>query len=181
LPSIFARRRSDLAFRPVVWLFAAFILLCGTTHWLDVLTLWIPAYGVEAGVKILTAVVSIVTAVAPWRRLPHALALPSQSQLQAVNAALRESEALHRARFEHSPVPLYTMEGDDALTGVSDSWLALLGCARQDVIGRRSRTSGQRTGGKCQTETAPHCSRRGRCETLTVISAVRTAAWLKAW
>jgi hypothetical protein len=27
---IVARRRSDLVFRPLLWLFAAFILLCGT-------------------------------------------------------------------------------------------------------------------------------------------------------
>ena len=40
-------RRRDLVFRPVFLLFAAFILLCGTGHLLDVLTLavaaWLPA------------------------------------------------------------------------------------------------------------------------------------------
>ncbi len=134
--AIFAHRRRDLVFRPVFWLFAAFILLCGATHWLDVLTLWVPAYGLEAAVKSATAVVSIGTAVALWFLLPHALDLPSPVQLQAVNTDLRESEALHRARFEHSPVPLYTTDSSDVLTGVSDSWLALLGYGRQEVIGR---------------------------------------------
>ncbi len=42
------KRRSDLVFRPMLWLFAAFILLCGTTHWLDVLTLWTPQCGLQA-------------------------------------------------------------------------------------------------------------------------------------
>ncbi len=52
--ALFARKRHDLVFKPVFWLFAAFILLCGTTHWLDVLTLWVPAYTVEAVVKAAT-------------------------------------------------------------------------------------------------------------------------------
>ena len=42
---VFLRRRPDLVFRPVFWLFAAFILLCGGGHFIEVLTLWVPAYG----------------------------------------------------------------------------------------------------------------------------------------
>src|ERR1700678_2678768 len=52
--AVLARRRHDMVFRPIVWLFAAFILLCGVTHWLDLLTLWIPAYGLQAIVKVAT-------------------------------------------------------------------------------------------------------------------------------
>ena len=133
--AVFARRRSDFGFRPLAWLFAAFILLCGATHLLDVVTLWIPAYGMEALVKAATAVVSIITAVVLWRILPEALALPSPGQLQAVNAASRESEARHRAGFEHSPVPLQTLNGDGIITGVSNSWLKLLGYDTGEVVG----------------------------------------------
>src|SRR5271169_6433364 len=75
--AIIVRRRRDLVFRPIFWLFAAFIFLCGTTHLLDVLTLWVPAYGVQGLVKAATAVVSIVSAIALWRFLPEILALPS--------------------------------------------------------------------------------------------------------
>jgi hypothetical protein len=59
---VIARQRRDLVFRPLLWLFAAFILLCGTTHWLDVLTLWVPAYGLEATVKGAIVAVSLFTA-----------------------------------------------------------------------------------------------------------------------
>nr|WP_294524715.1 ATP-binding protein [uncultured Rhodopila sp.] len=134
--AVFARRRSDLAFRPMVWLFAGFILLCGTTHLLDVVTLWVPAYGAEAVVKAATAIVSIVTAIALWQLLPRALALPSPAQLREANEALRESEARHRASFIHSPVPMHTLDGNGVITGVSESWLALLGYAEADAIGR---------------------------------------------
>jgi hypothetical protein len=46
--SILAKKRRDLIFWPVFVLFAAFIWLCGVTHLLDIATLWVPAYGLEA-------------------------------------------------------------------------------------------------------------------------------------
>ncbi|WP_428376695.1 response regulator [Lichenicoccus sp.] len=96
---MFVRRRHDLVFRPLFGLFAAFILLCGTSHFLDVLTLWIPAYGIEALVKVTTALVSLLTALVLWRLLPQALALPSPAQMRAASAALRENEErLHQAQ-----------------------------------------------------------------------------------
>jgi PAS domain S-box-containing protein len=146
----FLRRRRDLAFRPVFWLFAAFILLCGTGHLVDLLTLWVPAYGLEAVVKSATAAVSVVTAASLWPLMPRALALPSPAQLQAANAALgrvaeergravaalRESEARFRAQFLRSPVPLLALDGQGVITGASDRWLDLLGADRAEVIGR---------------------------------------------
>jgi PAS domain S-box-containing protein len=134
--AVFARRRGDLVFQPMLWLFASFILLCGATHLLDVVTLWVPAYGIEAVVKAATAAVSIVTAVALWRLLPRALALPSPKQLREANEALRESEARHRASFVHSPVPMHTLDGNGIITGVSESWQALLGYAGHEAVGR---------------------------------------------
>jgi PAS domain S-box-containing protein len=134
--AVVAHRRGDLMFRPVFWLFALFILLCGTSHWLDVLTLWVPAYGLEASVKAATAIVSLVTAVTVIRLLPTALAIPSPAQMREADAALRQSEARHRANFDLSPVPLYTMDDNDVVTGVSQSWLDLMGYSAGDVIGR---------------------------------------------
>jgi signal transduction histidine kinase len=97
--AIFVQRRRDLVFRPIFLLFVAFILLCGASHWLDVLTLWVPAYGLEAIVKATTAVVSLVTAIALWWQMPQALALPSPAQLREANSALRESEErLHQSQ-----------------------------------------------------------------------------------
>ncbi|MDP9095886.1 MAG: PAS domain S-box protein, partial [Pseudomonadota bacterium] len=133
---VFARKRKDLIFKPVFWLFAAFIMLCGATHWLDVLTLWIPAYTLEAVVKAITAIVSITTAVILWHLLPKALAIPSSHQLLAANLALARSEARHRASFEQSPIPVYIVDANDFITAVSDTWLTLLGYEKPAVIGR---------------------------------------------
>jgi signal transduction histidine kinase/CheY-like chemotaxis protein len=107
--AIIGRRRGDLVFRPMLWLFAAFILLCGTTHWLDLATLWTPLYGLQGLVKAATAVVSIFTAVALWWSLPYFLGLPSLAQLRRANEALLASEE----RLAHAQ----KMEAIGQLTG----------------------------------------------------------------
>lgn len=134
--AVLAHRRRDLVFRPLFWLFAMFILLCGTTHLLDVVTLWLAAYRLEGAVKAATAGVSILTAVMLWRLLPQALSLPSQAQLRGAYAALRESETRARESFEYSPAPLVRLDGNGTITSASNSWLSLLGYGRGEVIGR---------------------------------------------
>ena len=100
-----ARRRKELVFRPFLLLFAAFIFLCGATHFLDVVTLWLPVYGAQALVKATTAVVSIFTAVALWKLMPVALALPSPSQFRETNAPLRATEErLYQSQRRRSSV-----------------------------------------------------------------------------
>jgi signal transduction histidine kinase/ActR/RegA family two-component response regulator len=84
----FVRRRTDLVFGWVFWLFAAFILACGTTHFLSIVTLWQPAYWLEGAVKAFTAILSVGTAVALWPLLPRALAIPSPQALRDVNEEL---------------------------------------------------------------------------------------------
>jgi PAS domain S-box-containing protein len=133
---IFVQRRHDLVFKPIFWLFVIFILLCASTHIFDVLTLWVPAYGVQVLVKAATAVASIVTAVALWWLLPQVLALPSSAQLQAANIALQESEARYRASFEQSPIPMHIINGSGVITETSDTWTSLLGYNREEVVGR---------------------------------------------
>jgi PAS domain S-box-containing protein len=147
---VFLRRRRDLAFRPVFGLFAAFILACGTTHLLGVLTLWQPVYWIDGGVKAVTAALSVATAFMLWPLLPKALALPSPAALRHVNDQLAQQVAerdaamkLLRAREEqlfqlyaHSPAVLHALDADGTVLEVSDRWLALFGYAREEVIGR---------------------------------------------
>jgi len=84
----FVRKRRDLAFRRVFVLFSAFILACGATHSFNVVTVWSPLYRIEGLLKMVTALVSIATAVVLWRLLPRALELPSPAQLAEANAEL---------------------------------------------------------------------------------------------
>src|ERR1700740_347724 len=84
----FIGQRRDIQYGWVAYLFVAFIMACGTTHLLSILTLWVPAYVVEGLVKVLTAVLSIVPAALLWPLIPKAVALPSAAQLTDLNAQL---------------------------------------------------------------------------------------------
>ncbi len=147
---IFLRRRRDLAFKPVFGLFAAFILACGTTHVLGAVTLWVPLYWLDGGIKALTAVLSVATAIALWPLVPKALALPSPALLRDANAALarevaqgaqtmarlEESEARLRILYSRTPAALHAVDAQGVLIDVSDRWLDLFGYEREEVIGQ---------------------------------------------
>ena len=146
----FVHRRQDIAYRWLIYLFAAFILACGTTHWMAIVTLWVPAYWLEGIVKAITALLSLTTAILLWPLIPRALAVPSPAALRDVNIQLslriaeneragrllRESEARYRGIYNKTPVPLHTLDIEGRLNGTSDYWCDLLGYAREEVIGR---------------------------------------------
>ncbi len=90
------RRRKNLTFHWIFWMFAAFILLCGTTHLLNVLTVWDPVYRFDGIIKLLTGIASIGTAIVLLRSLPHILAIPLPEELAAVNRALAQQVAINR-------------------------------------------------------------------------------------
>ncbi len=91
-----ARKRADLHFNQVMLLFAAFILACGTTHFLDLISIWYPIYWVDAWARVFTAVISLFTAYALWRLIPRVLALPSPRQLTEANLKLSEEIAARK-------------------------------------------------------------------------------------
>jgi len=85
----FVQNRRDLPFNWIFLLFGAFIIACGTGHIFDIWTLWHPHYWLSGGLKALTAMVSVLTAVELYPLIPKALALPSPSQLALANQALQ--------------------------------------------------------------------------------------------
>lgn len=95
--SYFVQRRRDLPFSALFWAFAAFIISCGMTHVLEIVTLWEPLYWLSGSVKAITAVASLTTAVMLGAFLPRALALPSPAQLQGALDELRRVENRLRA------------------------------------------------------------------------------------
>jgi C4-dicarboxylate-specific signal transduction histidine kinase len=104
----FVRKRTDLPFNWIFVMFGVFILACGTTHVMEVWTIWDPVYRLSGVIKAFTAVVSIATAVMLVKLIPQALALPSPAQLRTANLDLgreiterrRVEEALHHSYDE---------------------------------------------------------------------------------
>lgn len=87
-------RRPDILFRPVAYLFILFIIFCGATHLFSIYTIWTPAYFTEGALKLVTAIISVATAITLWPLLPKALAMPSSEQLRQSNESLTEEVAL---------------------------------------------------------------------------------------
>ena len=97
----FVRKRTYLVFPSVFLLSGAFILACGTTHVMSIVTLWQPDYQLEGIVKLVTALISLVSAFAIWQVMPLALALPGTAQLEQANRSLSQHQQLLNAELDH--------------------------------------------------------------------------------
>ncbi len=90
------RKRNDVPHRGLVVLFASFIVLCGLTHLLGIVTLWYPIYPWVGSVKLATGIVSMITAIVLFRLIPDLANLPSPSELASVNASLQGEILAHK-------------------------------------------------------------------------------------
>lgn len=81
--------RPDLLDPKVARLFAVFITACALSHLSALMTLWVPAYGLQGVIKVITAAVSIFTAIQLARLLPAFLTMPSREELAQKEADVR--------------------------------------------------------------------------------------------
>ncbi|QFY43858.1 PAS domain S-box protein [Candidatus Methylospira mobilis] len=88
----FVRRRKDLPYRRLFWMFGLFIVACGTTHLLATIIIWVPLYWLDGFAKAITALFSAVTAVAMVWIIPRALQLPTSVQLEAEIAERKKAQ-----------------------------------------------------------------------------------------
>ena len=95
----FVWKKGDLPFDWMFLMFGTFIVACGTTHVMEIWTLWHPTYWLSGFIKVITAFASVSTAVLLMPLIPKALALPSPAQLEAANVAL-QNEITERKRTE---------------------------------------------------------------------------------
>lgn len=131
----FARKRPDVAHRWLLVLFGLFVMACGATHVLDVINVWRASYVADAGARVMTAVLSLTTAIVLWRIMPMALKAPSARQLEASNQKLRESYQYARSLIEASLDPLVTIGADGRILDVNEATEQATGCVRERLIG----------------------------------------------
>jgi signal transduction histidine kinase/CheY-like chemotaxis protein len=75
-------RRKEIPFQRIILMFAAFIVLCGTTHLMEIWTVWHPDYRLAGALKGVTGIVSVATMFTLFKVIPHAMQLRSPAQLQ---------------------------------------------------------------------------------------------------
>jgi PAS domain S-box-containing protein len=97
--------RSEIPFQWIFLAFGLFIVACSATHFFEIVTVWIPLYVLSAGVKVITAVVSLVTAAVLPFTVPHVLALvhearSAEEHRQRLEPALAERDVAQRGLWE---------------------------------------------------------------------------------
>jgi two-component system, sensor histidine kinase and response regulator len=139
----FLAREKDMPFRAVFWLFGAFILFCGTTHLMEAVIFWCPAYRLAGLIKLLTALFSWATVIALVPVVPQALALRSARELEQeitdrkrAEAALRESEERFRGSFENAAVGIAHKDVTGRLLRVNEKLCDIVGYTREELLPR---------------------------------------------
>lgn len=85
-------KRKDVALNRMIFLFLAFVSLCGLTHLMDALIFWWPAYRLSALLRLATAIVSILAGYALSRVFPALLGLRSVRELKREIAKRKKTE-----------------------------------------------------------------------------------------
>ena len=89
------RARDHIPFQWMVLAFGLFIVACGMTHFMAVVTLWTPIYWLSGDVKVITAMASLGTAIALPPLVPRILELAQAREIaERRGSELIESTAL---------------------------------------------------------------------------------------
>ncbi|CAK0766202.1 two-component system, sensor histidine kinase [Azospirillaceae bacterium] len=86
----YSSHRPDPEFSRILHFFILWILCGGVSHAFSLWTLWSADDDAEAAIKIVTAVISLMTAASLWIIMPTVLALPTRSDIVRKNAEMLE-------------------------------------------------------------------------------------------
>jgi PAS domain S-box-containing protein len=143
----FLRKRDEVAFSRLILLFSAFILACGTVHFMAIWTLWFPNYWLFGILKAIVALISCYTATVLVSELPTLLSLPS---LKVTNQRLEEeiverkrleetlinTEQLQRAILASSNYTIISTQVDGTILSFNNAAQRMLGYDEAEVIGK---------------------------------------------
>jgi PAS domain S-box-containing protein len=132
---IVLKRKKALQFKNIYWLFILFIFSCGTTHLLHLLGIWIPLDLLQGMVKLVTAVVSVMTAIVLWYILPVVMDYPTTKDLQEVNESLQEERNFVTAILDTLDAIVVVLDAKGNVVKVNPSFEQLTGYALDDIRG----------------------------------------------
>jgi PAS domain-containing protein len=139
----FIFQRKNLLYSKLIQLIALFIIACGTTHLLSLITIWIPVYGVETLTKVLTAIISVITTASMFYSVPKLLALPTTEQLEqeilkstvAEKTALESRDRLQQI-IDSIPVHIYVKDSSLNYQYINKAVQTYFDLDKDTIIGR---------------------------------------------
>ncbi len=126
------RAGENLPYQSFFWAFGLFIVSCGATHFMEVLTIWKPVYWLSAAVKIITALASAGTAVVLVIAAPEILRFVRTAR----EAAARAGNEKFRALVEASPLAVLSFDSQGRVTSWNASAEKTFGFTAEQAIGR---------------------------------------------
>ena len=148
------RRRPDPRFRVLAWLFAAFIFSCGVARGIAAWNVWHTAYWLEAGLKAVTAGISVAAAALMIKMFPSILRMALPQELERANTTLQEQitqaesqfrqvesersagEATLRSYFEAASQGILAVSRQGRITLVNRRTEEMFGYRREELLGQ---------------------------------------------
>lgn len=144
----FARKRPDI--KEYYWFFyafSAFILCCGITHVLAVISVWSPYYRLEAVTKVITAIVSLGTVGVLYVKFPLLLTIPTSQNMrtarkkldlatekqQQISNQLRNSEERLKNTIQEAAIGMALVSPQGVLLDANRSLCEMLGYTNEEL------------------------------------------------
>ena len=133
LASLVRRAGRDLPYSGFFWAFGLFIVSCGATHFLEVVTIWKPVYWLAAAAKVITAVSSVATTAV--------LVLAAEDIIDFVHAAREAASQRANERFrtliQATPMPVISSDLQGRITAWNPAAERLFGWRSDEVMGKQ--------------------------------------------
>ena len=133
----FITKKHDARFIRLYFMFAAFILACGATHFFDAMTFWFPLYRLNALVRAVTAVISWITVFYLVRLLPQAFSLRSSRELEEEVEQRRKAEEKFRNFLEGAPDSIIIVDEGEVIHLVNAQAEKMFGYQRGEMVGKK--------------------------------------------
>ena len=137
-------KKQGLAFVKLYFLFAAFILACGSTHFLDAIAFWFPMYRLNALVRFITGILSWITVFSLVKLLPQAFSLKSQKELETeivqrkiAEEQARDNEEQIKTIFDAAPDAIIVIDEQGTIIKWNPRAETLFGWTDGEVTGKR--------------------------------------------